>query len=183
MKEENIQLHDLNFTSFLSEETVQQRVTELGQELHGRFADKNPVFLVMLKGPFVFAADLIRFFDAKCEVSFVRTRSYVGTSSSKDVEVLLGPEEKEVRDRHVIIIEDIVDSGRTMDRFVPLLAEQNPASLTLVTLLFKPDMLEKDITIDLIGFTIPPKFVVGYGLDYDGLGRNLGAIYQLKEEF
>ncbi len=113
----------------------------------------------------------------------MRTRSYVGTSSSKDVEVLLGPEEKEVRDRHVIIIEDIVDSGRTMDRFVPLLAEQNPASLTLVTLLFKPDMLEKDITIDLIGFTIPPKFVVGYGLDYDGLGRNLGAIYQLKEEF
>ena len=103
------------------------------------------------------------------------------TSSTHEVEIILGPTPEEVTGRDIIIVEDIVDSGYTMDRFLPLLQAQNPNSICLVTLLFKPEMLEKDIKMDHIGFSIPPKFVVGYGLDYDGLGRNLDAIYQLED--
>ncbi|MEL7221073.1 MAG: hypoxanthine phosphoribosyltransferase [Bacteroidota bacterium] len=178
---DNIQVHDLTFQPFLSVEQIQGRVQEIGIELSQKFSDQQPVFLVMLKGAFVFATDLIRSFEAPAEVSFVRTQSYVGTESSKEVKVILGPTPEEVYQRDIIIVEDIVDSGRTMDRFLPLLEAQQPRSITLVTLLFKPDMLVKDIKIDHVGFTIPPKFVVGYGLDYDGLGRNLPEIYQLHE--
>lgn len=178
---DDIQVHDLHFQAFLSVEQIQKRVKEIGVELNQQFGDKKPIFLVMLKGAFVFATDLIRTFQAPAEVSFVRTQSYAGTQSSKEVKIILGPTPEEVYDRDIIIIEDIVDSGRTMDRFRPLLEAQQPNSITLVTLLFKPDMLIKDVKIDYVGFTIPPKFVVGYGLDYDGLGRNLPEIYQLKE--
>ena len=177
-----IQLHDLRFVPFLSSDTIQARVREMGQTLHEAMAHDHPVFLIMLKGAFVFGADLVRAFDAPCEISFVRTQSYEGTSSSKQLKIILGPEVEELRNRHIVIVEDIVDSGHTMARFLPMVTEQQPASVRLVSLLFKPDMLEEDITIDEIGFTIPPKFVVGYGLDYDGLGRNLPAIYQLVSD-
>jgi hypoxanthine phosphoribosyltransferase len=177
----DIQLHDLKFQPFLSAQQIQQRVKELSAQLNQEFSDKKPVFLVMLKGAFVFATDLVRAFHQPSEVSFVRTQSYIGTQSSHEVKVLLGPTPEEVYNRHVIIIEDIVDSGRTMHRFLPILKAQQPRSITLVTLLFKPDMLVEEVKIDYVGFTIPPKFVVGYGLDYDGLGRNLPEIYQLKQ--
>jgi hypoxanthine phosphoribosyltransferase len=176
-----IQIHDLKFVPFLSADTVQQRVANMAAQLRQSHGDKQPVFLVMLKGAFVFAADLFRHFPEKAEISFVRTRSYAGTQSSRQVELILGPELKEVQGRHVILVEDIVDSGHTMQAFLPQLQAMSPASLTLVTLLFKPDMLECEVPIDHVGFTIPPKFVVGYGLDYDGLGRNLPAIYQLAD--
>ena len=136
----------------------------------------------MLKGAFIFGADIIRHFDGYCEVSFVRTQSYSGTQTTHEVKLILGPEPTEVTGRDIIIIEDIVDSGYTMHRFIPTLEAQNPKSISLVTLLFKPAMLEKEVKIDHIGFEIPPKFVVGYGLDYDGLGRGLPDIYQLDEQ-
>lgn len=177
-----IQLHDLSFVPFLSEQEVQERVAQMGQALHATHGDKKPVFLIMLKGAFVFGADLVRYFDADAEVSFVRTQSYVGTSSTHEVKLVVAPDPTEVADRDIIIVEDIVDSGYTMNRFIPILEAQNPKSICLVSLLFKPDMLEKEVNIDHIGFTIPPKFVVGYGLDYNGLGRNLPDIYQLKED-
>lgn len=177
----DIQIHDLQFQPFLSTQQIQERVAELGAQLSLEYGDKKPVFLVMLKGAVVFATDLVRAFQQPAEVSFVRTQSYVGTQSTHEVKVLLGPTPEEVFNRHIIIVEDIVDSGQTMHRFLPILEAQQPKSISLATLLFKPDMLKKEVKIDYIGFSIPPKFVVGYGLDYDGLGRNLPAIYQLKE--
>lgn len=177
----SIQLHDLRFKPYLSEEEIQKRVQEIAAQLTKDYGGKEPVFLVMLKGAFVFATDLLRYYEGFPEISFVRTRSYSGTSSTRNVEVLLGPTPEEVTGRDIIIVEDIVDSGHTMDRFIPILEAQNPNSICLVTLLFKPEMLEKELEIDHVGFVIPPKFVVGYGLDYNGLGRNLDSIYQLED--
>lgn len=179
---ESILIHDLTFVPFLSKEVLQERIAEIGKELTISHKDKKPVFLIMLKGAFIFGADIIRHFDGYCEVSFVRTKSYAGIKTTNEVQLILGPEPSEVTDRDIIIVEDIVDSGYTMHRFIPSLEAQNPKSITLVTLLFKPDMLEKEVKIDHIGFNIPPKFVVGYGLDYDGLGRGLPDIYQLDKE-
>lgn len=176
-----IQLHDLQFEPFLSDATIQNRVAELGATLTASHAQLQPVFMVMLKGAFVFATDLVRYFQGDAEVSFVRTRSYQGTNTTHQVELLLAPTTEEVHGRHIILVEDIVDSGNTMASFLPQLQAQSPASITLVSLLFKPDMLEQKVNIDHVGFVIPPKFVVGYGLDYNGLGRNLKAIFQLKE--
>lgn len=176
-----IQLHDLQFQPYLSEETIQQRVEELGKKLQQEFAGRKPVFMVMLKGAFVFATDLVRHFDGPAEVSFVRTQSYIGTETTEDVKILLGPTPEEVQGRDIIIVEDIVDSGHTMNRFIPVLQAQQPRSISLVSLLVKPDMLQKEVNINHIGFSIPPKFVVGYGLDYNNLGRNLRAIYQLVD--
>jgi hypoxanthine phosphoribosyltransferase len=178
---DRIQLHDLFFTPFLTEAQIQTRVAEIGQELGEVYRDQRPVFLVMLKGAFIFATDLVRCFPGEAEVSFVRTQSYAGTASTQEVKLILGPEPAEVQNRHIVIVEDIVDSGYTMHNFLPLLQAQQPLSVKLVTLLFKPDMLKKEVPIDYVGFTIPPKFVVGYGLDYNGLGRNLREIYQLAE--
>lgn len=178
---DRIQLHDLSFVPFISQEQLQERISEISQALNKKYKDEKPVFLVMLKGAFVFAADIVRQFDGDAEVSFVRTQSYAGTKTTHVVKVIMGPVPTEVEGRHIIIIEDIVDSGNTMERFIPTLEEQNPKSISLVTLLFKPEMLEKDVKIDYVGFEIPPKFVVGYGLDYDGLGRNLPDIYQLEK--
>jgi hypoxanthine phosphoribosyltransferase len=177
----NIQLHDLSFAPYLTEATLQSRVREMGQSLRETLAGEQPVFLIMLKGAFVFAADLVRAYDAPCEVSFVRAESYRGTSSTKELKILLGPQLEELYNRHIIIVEDIVDSGLTMARFIPMVEQVGPASIRLVSLLHKPEAEEEPVRIDLVGFEIPPKFVVGYGLDYDGLGRNLPAIYQLVD--
>jgi hypoxanthine phosphoribosyltransferase len=179
---ELIQLHDLHFKPYLTEEAIQQRVAEIGTLLSKEYAGRKPVFMVMLKGAFVFATDLVRYFDGPAEVSFVRTQSYIGTETTQDVKIILGPTPEEVQGRDIIIVEDIVDSGHTMNRFLPILEAQQPRSISLVSLLVKPEMLQKEVKIDHVGFSIPPKFVVGYGLDYNGLGRNIRSIYQLAEE-
>ncbi|MEZ4984580.1 MAG: hypoxanthine phosphoribosyltransferase [Saprospiraceae bacterium] len=178
----NITLKDLSFTPYLSEEQIRQRVQEMGQELKELYADRTPLFLVMLNGAFLFGSDLVRAFKGDAEISFVRARSYAGTASTHQVEMVVGPSAAEIQGRHIIIVEDIVDSGLTMSHFLPLLQSHQPASIFLATLLLKPDMLVNEIPIDMVGFEIPPKFVVGYGLDYDGLGRNLDCIYQLVSE-
>lgn len=180
---ERVRLHELEFSVFLTEEDIQRRVKELGQELSHRLADGNPTFMVMLKGAFVFAADLVRASRLNGEISFVRTSSYHGTETDGKVRMHLAPEPDLVTDRDVILIEDIVDSGLTMEAFLPVLKALKPKSITLVTLLHKPESQRVEVDIDLVGFVIPAKFVVGYGLDYDGLGRQLPAIYQLLEEY
>ncbi|WP_420459348.1 phosphoribosyltransferase [Neolewinella sp.] len=180
---DRIRLHEHTFRPFLGEEEIQARVAVLGQELRDRLANGAPSFVVMLKGAFVFAADLVRASGLDGEVCFVRTSSYVGTESEGKVKLLLPPEEELVRAKDVVLIEDIVDSGLTMQAFVPVLEALGPRSITLVTLLHKPDAQRVPVRIDLVGFTIPTKFVVGYGLDYDGLGRQLPAIYQLAEDY
>ncbi len=174
-----VQLNDLSFEEYLSAITIQRRVTALGQELAKEMVEKNPVFLIMLKGAFVFAADLIRASGLNGEVDFVRTSSYVGTVSSREIKLLLPPSPELIKNRDVILIEDIVDSGYTMQTFLPQLETLRPNSVRLVTLMHKPSAQKVAVPIDHIGFSIPNKFVVGYGLDYNGLGRQLPAIYQL----
>ncbi len=179
---ERILVGELSFRPFLTEEQLRQRVAEMGRELEGDYHGRNPYFLVMLKGAFIFAADLIRASRLTGEIGFVRVSSYLGLSSTRQLTTHLLPEAAEVRGRDVIIIEDIVDSGHTLHHFLPLVQALEPASLSIATLLFKPDAVEVPVQLDYVGFSIPPKFVIGYGLDYDGRGRQLRGIYQLEEE-
>lgn len=182
-KPDRIKLHELSFRPFLSEREIGDRVTQLGEELATRLKDGNPSFIVMLRGAFIFAADLIRASGMDGEISFVRTSSYKGTETDGKVRMHLAPEATAVTGKDVVLIEDIVDSGLTMQAFLPELQKLEPNSITLVTLLHKPEAQRVEVDIDLTGFVIPPKFVVGYGLDYDGRGRHLADIWQLAEDF
>jgi hypoxanthine phosphoribosyltransferase len=180
---ERIQLHELPFRPFLTETMIDERVVELGKELAVKLEGGSPSFIVMLRGAFIFAADLIRATKMDGEISFVRTSSYKGTESDGKVRMHLAPEATAVTGKDVVLIEDIVDSGLTMQAFLPELEKLNPNSITLVTLLHKPEAQRVEVDIDFVGFVIPPKFVVGYGLDYDGRGRHLAGIWQLAEDF
>ncbi|HMQ46973.1 MAG TPA: hypoxanthine phosphoribosyltransferase [Saprospiraceae bacterium] len=174
-----VKIHDLEFEPFLSKALIADRVQELGIQISTDYEGKMPLFLGILNGAFVFAADLIRACSIPCEVAFMRLASYDGLQSSGAVRTLVGLDSN-IKDRHVIVVEDIVDSGRTLSHLMPQLQALQPASLALATLLFKPDALESAVDIDYLAFEIPNRFVVGYGLDYNGLGRNLPDIYQLK---
>lgn len=180
---QRVRLHDKAFVPFLSREEINERVTQLGQELHHRLAGGQPTFLIMLKGAFIFAADLIRASRLNGEIDFVRTSSYHGTETEGKIRLHLAPQPELIAGRDVILIEDIVDSGYTMQAFLPELEALNPKSITLVTLLHKPEAQVVPVKTDLVGFVIPPRFVVGYGLDYNGLGRQLPAIFQLAQDF
>jgi hypoxanthine phosphoribosyltransferase len=177
---DHIQIHDLSFVPLISEEAIQDRVCVLGQELTDRYRGKNPLFISILSGAFVFASDLIRAFDSHCEIGFVKLASYTGTRSSGDVQTVMGLD-KDLRDRHLVVVEDIVDTGRTLHFFLEHLRAQQPASICTVTCLRKPEAAQFPVPVEFVGFDIGDKFVVGYGLDYDGLGRNLAGIWQLKD--
>lgn len=174
-----IQLHDLHFDLFISKEAIADRVAEIGEALTGRFLGQKPVFISILSGSFVFASDLIRAVATDLEIVFVKLASYEGTASSGEIQTIMGLSES-LAGRHVVVIEDIVDSGRTLHFFNQKLAEKQPASITTAALLVKPGALKFPVQIDFAGFEIADDFVVGYGLDYDGLGRNLPDIYQLS---
>lgn len=175
-----ISIKDLTFEPLISEEEVQARVKTLGAELTEQYRGKTPLFISILSGAFVFASDLIRAFDGDCEVGFVKISSYSGTKSTGTIQTVMGLE-KDLTGRHLIVVEDIIDTGRTLHFFLDHLRTQNPASIATVAFLRKPDAVEFPVPADLTGFDIENRFVVGYGLDYDGLGRNLPAIYQLIE--
>lgn len=177
---DTIQIHDLSFVPLISELEIQDRVRALGQELTDRYRDKKPLFISILSGAFVFASDLIRAFDGHCEIGFVKLASYSGTRSSGDVQTVMGLD-KELRDRHLIVVEDIIDTGRTLHFFLEHLQAQQPASISTVTFLRKPDAAQFPVLVDFVGYDIEDKFVVGYGLDYDGLGRNLSGIWKLRD--
>ncbi|MCF8364978.1 MAG: hypoxanthine phosphoribosyltransferase [Bacteroidales bacterium] len=177
MKE--VTIHDKTFEIFLSSDTIQATIDELAQRMAKEIKDKNPLFLVVLNGAFMFAADLLKRFDFNCEVSFVKLSSYIGTQSTSIVREIIGLDEV-LRDRTVVIVEDIIDTGITMANTVPKLIKLEAKEVRLATLLFKPNAFQKDYKIDYIGMKIPNDFIVGYGLDYDGLGRNLPDIYKLK---
>lgn len=176
----SIQIHDLHFVPLIAEADVQHRVEALGAELKQRLGDKKPLFISILSGAFVFASDLIRAFEAECEVGFVKLSSYAGTRSTGEVQTVMGLS-KDLTGRHLVVVEDIVDTGRTLHYFLEHLLSQNPASITTVAFLRKPDAVAFPVQVDLIGFDIADQFVVGYGLDYDDLGRNLRGIFVLEE--
>jgi hypoxanthine phosphoribosyltransferase len=177
---EPVKIHDLNFSLLFSEQEVQTRVRELGAALTERLAGKKPLFISILSGAFVFASDLIRAFKSDCEVGFVKLSSYKGIQSSGAIQTVMGLE-KELTGRHVIVVEDIVDTGRTLHFFLEQLRQQNPASICTVAFLRKPEAAAFPVQVDFTGFDIEDKFVVGYGLDYESLGRNLPGVYQLSE--
>lgn len=175
-----LQIHDKKFKPFLSEQEIQQRIQELADALNKDYAGKKPLFIAILNGSFMFAADLFKAITIEAEICFIKLASYKGTSSSGQVITAIGLD-VDLINKDVVIVEDIVDTGKTLNEFLPKLHHQQPASLKIVALLHKPEATQFPIQIDYTGFTIPNRFVVGYGLDYDGLGRNIREIYQLAE--
>jgi len=173
-----IKVHDKAFETFLSEETIQKRVKELAAAINNDYKGKRPLFIAILNGAFMFASDLFKNLDIDAEICFIKLISYQGTKSSGRIVTSIGLME-DVHGKDVVLIEDIVDTGKTLNDFLPNLKHQQPASLKIAALLHKPTATEYPLTIDYLAFSIPNKFVVGYGLDYDGLGRNLKEIYQL----
>jgi hypoxanthine phosphoribosyltransferase len=173
-----IKVHDKSFETYLSEEKIQRRVAEIAHEINKDYKGRKPFFICILNGSFMFASDLFKHLDVEAELSFIKLASYKGMKSSGKVVTSIGLEQ-DIFGKEVIIVEDIVDTGKTLHNFLPQLLHQQPSSLKIATLLHKPEATEYPLTLDYVGFDIPNKFVVGYGLDYDGLGRNLKEIYQL----
>lgn len=173
-----VQIHDLSFAPFIDQAQIQNRIEALAKEIDAQFAGKDPLFLAVLNGAFLFAADLIRQVNCQPEISFVKVSSYHGTQSTGRVDELIGLQTS-LKDRHVIVLEDILDTGVTMDKIFTLLDSEQPASISICALLLKPEAYQGKHQPEFIGFEIPDKFVVGYGLDYKELGRELKSIYQL----
>ena len=173
-----IRVHDKVFTEFLSASLIQERVTTLATQINSDYASKNPLFLAILNGSFMFAADLFKQITLEAEISFIKIASYQGMRSTGQVVTSIGMEQ-DLHGRDLIIVEDIVDTGKTLHHFLPSLQQQQPASIRIATFLHKPEATLFQVPLDYVGFSIPNKFVVGYGLDYDGRGRNFGALYQL----
>lgn len=176
-----IKVHDKYFIPYMTEATVLARVQELAKQIDADYKDKRPLFIAILNGAFMFASDMFKQLNIDAEICFIKLASYKGTKSSGQVITAIGLD-TDIVNRHVIIIEDIIDTGKTMHAFLPQLFNQHPASLKIAALLHKPEATEYPITIDYLGFSVPNKFLLGYGLDYDGLGRNLKEIYQLSED-
>jgi hypoxanthine phosphoribosyltransferase len=176
-----VKLHDKSFDTYLSAETIQRKIQELAEILNKDYEGKRPLCIAILNGSFMFAADLFKYLSIEAEISFIKLASYRGMKSTGNVITAIGLED-DLFDRDVIILEDIVDTGKTLHEFLPKLSHQQPKSLKIVALLHKSSATKYPLTVDYVGFDIPDKFVVGYGLDYDGLGRNLKEIYQLSPE-
>lgn len=176
-----LQLHDKTFEIFLSEEEIQSEIKSLGMRINKDYAGKDVVFIAVLNGAFMFAADLMKTVTIPCEITFVKVSSYQGMNSTGRVDEVIGIT-RSIKNKHVVILEDIVDTGITMEKLFTLLSVEHPASIEIAALLFKPEAFKGKHTPSYIGFSIPNKFVVGYGLDYNELGRNTQHIYQLKGE-
>lgn len=174
-----LQLHDKSFEVFLTEEEIQSEIKSLGLRINADYAGKDVVFIAVLNGAFMFAADLMKTVTIPSEITFVKVSSYQGMNSTGRVDEVIGVT-RPIKNKHVVILEDIVDTGITMEKLFTLLSVEHPASIEIAALLFKPEAFKGKHTPRYIGFSIPNKFVVGYGLDYNELGRNTQHIYQLK---
>lgn len=179
--EKQVRLNDKTFRLYKSENEILSAVRQVAHQINEDYIGKRPLLIPVLNGSFMFASDLIKELMLDCELCFIKAASYVGTSSTGAVNTIIGLNQ-EVEGRHIIIIEDIVDTGNTLAKILPIFYEQNPASLKVASLLYKPMALKNDLKIDYVGMEIPNEFIVGYGLDYDGLGRNLRDIYQVVQE-
>ena len=175
----SIKVLDKEFVPYLSEKEIQEKITALAEQLNKDYAGKRPIFLSILNGSFLFTADLFKQITIEAEVCFIKLASYKGMSSSGNVITAIGLEAN-VSGRDIIILEDIIDTGKTLHHYLPQLISSSPASVKVAVLLNKKEALQFPVQVDYSCFEIPNKFVVGYGLDYDGLGRNSKDIYQLK---
>jgi hypoxanthine phosphoribosyltransferase len=175
-----IQLHDKQFVPFLSSEEIGHAIAKMTAQVEADFKEEVPVFIGVLNGSFMVVSDFMKNYKGNCELSFVKMASYEGTSSTNDVKQLIGINQ-DLAGRSVVIIEDIVDTGNTIEELYHIFSKQNVKQLKVATLFFKPEAYKKDFPIDYVGIRIPNKFIVGFGLDYDGLGRNLPEVYKLKE--
>jgi len=174
-----MQIKDLTFQQFINKSAIQQKVRSLAAQLNEDYQGKTPLFLPILNGSFMFASDLIKQVEVPCRVSFVKMSSYVGTASSGQLKTLIGLEES-LFNQDIIIVEDIVDTGLTLQKIVEELKSLGTRSVEVMVLLRKQPAREKGINVKYVGFEIENEFVLGYGLDYDGLGRNLKEIYKAK---
>jgi len=173
-----IKVKDKEFGIFITAREIETIVQKIAEVINLDYEGKNPLFMPILNGSFIFAADLLRKITVPCQVSFVKFASYSGTSTTSKVKELIGINE-EVRSRHVIVLEDIVDTGITIDLLLNELKKYEPAEVKIACFCHKPEAFVKSFTIDYTGMSIPNEFIVGYGLDYDGYGRNLGDIYTI----
>ena len=174
-----IKLHNLEFKTYLAHETIKKAIEKMAAQINTDYEGKQPVFLVVLNGAFKFASELISQFHGDCTVEFVKMSSYDGTESTGNVITHI-PLDFDLEDREIIIVEDIVDSGNTIETLINMIAQGGIANYRVATLFFKPKAYAKEYKIHYTGFEIPKDFIVGYGLDYNGLGRNLNEVYKLK---
>ena len=177
---DKIKVHDKYFVKYIEYERIHNAVQDIADRIYADFGDEKPLFLSVLNGSFMFSADLLKVYKGVCEISFIRLSSYKGTQTTEEVKTLIGLTE-DIKDRVVIILEDIIDSGITVKHLLEDLQQYQPSHLKVATLLLKPEAVKTDIKPDYIGIEIPRDFIVGYGLDYDGLGRNLKDIFKIEE--
>ena len=177
---QSIVLKDKSFVPYITAETISEQVKAVAQKINSDLANETPLFLVVLNGSFMFAADLLKEVTIPCEISFIKLASYHGTSSTGTVTEMIGLTE-EIKGRTVVVVEDIVDTGVTLEKLVTLLTKKEVKQIKVASFLLKPDAYKKDIPVDYVGMEIPNDFVVGYGLDYDGLGRNMKEIFVLDK--
>jgi hypoxanthine phosphoribosyltransferase len=173
-----IRIHDKTFELYLSESAIQERVKNIADSINEEYRAKKPLFIAILNGSFMFASDLFKYLTINTEISFIKLASYKGMRSTGNVVTSIGLD-ADLFGKDLVIIEDIVDTGKTLYNFLPKLKDHHPSSLKIAALLHKPDATRFPLNLDYVGFSIPDKFVVGYGLDYDGLGRNFKEIYQV----
>ncbi|MBU1012800.1 MAG: hypoxanthine phosphoribosyltransferase [Bacteroidetes bacterium] len=173
-----IQVKDKKFSPFIKSDQIELAVQNIADQINVELKDKNPLFIVVLNGAFMFASDLFKKITIDCELSFVKLSSYVGTQTTSTVRELIGLD-RVLKGRTVVVVEDIIDTGITMAHTVPLLHQLEAEDVKIATLLFKPAAFQKDFKIDYIGLNIPNDFIIGYGLDYDGQARNLPEIYKI----
>ena len=179
MKRE-VTLHDKTFEIFIEKERIDTAIEKMVREVEEELGDCNPLFIGVLNGSFLVVADFVRRYNYNCEVSFVKMASYEGTGTTGEVKTLLGVNE-DMEGRTVVILEDIVDTGNTLEKLIEIFEDKKVKNLKIATLFYKPEAYKKTHPIDYVGMEIENKFIVGYGLDYDGWGRNLPHIYQLKQ--
>ena len=174
-----IKIKDKEFELFIPEETINNAIDKIANQINRDLADKDPLFICVLNGSFIFASELMKRVKIPCEITFVRVASYRGITSTGALKEIYGLEE-DITGRTVVIVEDIVDTGHTMSLVMDQLACDNPKEIKVTTLLFKPNALQNEVKLDYVALEIPNDFIVGYGLDYDGYGRNLTDIYKIR---
>lgn len=175
-----IRIHDREFAKSISREEIDKEIKRVALQINRDYAGKRPLFIGVLNGSFMFVSDLLKNIELECEISFVKLSSYQGTETTGEVRELVGLTES-IEGRDVIVLEDIVDTGHTMYKMIEMLKKHNPASVEIASLFVKPARLQIPVDVKYSLFSIPDRFIVGYGLDYDGLGRNLPDVYDVVE--